>query len=86
MRNHIHVVLTQCLVKGEAARRVLKGVTQAALSAHLGHPGKWWTAGGSDRNKWGEEAIEEAVNYVRGQEGMLVGIENMQVYYPGRRN
>ena len=33
MANHVHVLLTACPDDGEAVRRVLKGVTQAALSA-----------------------------------------------------
>jgi hypothetical protein len=47
MGNHVHVVIWNCPNDGPAVRRVLKGVTQAALSDHRGESHRWWTAGGS---------------------------------------
>jgi REP element-mobilizing transposase RayT len=73
MPNHIHVVIAECPDDGPAVRRILKGVSQAALSKHLGHSQRWWTAGGSDRYKHDAAAIQAAVQYVANQEGKLVG-------------
>jgi REP element-mobilizing transposase RayT len=72
MANHIHVVITDCPDDGPAVRRVLKGVSQAALSRAQGRPQRWWTAGGSDRYKHGAAAVEAAVQYVADQEYKLV--------------
>ncbi len=83
MTNHAHVVITNCPDDGPAVRRVLKGVTQAALSKQLGHPRQWWTEGGSDRYKHGDEAIEAAVNYDATQPGMLAGVDNMRAFVVG---
>ena len=80
MDNHTHVVITDCPDDGPAVRRVLKGVTQAALSAQLGHPRRWWTEGGSDRYKHDHEAIEAAVGYVARQPGMLAGVDDMRPF------
>jgi REP element-mobilizing transposase RayT len=79
MANHIHVVVCDCPDDGPAVRRILKGVTQAALSAAQGRSQRWWTAGGSDRYKHGTRAIEAAVNYVANQEYKLVEIVDMEV-------
>src|SRR5438094_3972128 len=80
MSNHTHVVITDCPDDGPAVRRVLKGVTQVALSAQLGRHWRWWTEGGSDRYKHDHRAIEAAVNYVAGQPGMLAGVADMRAF------
>ena len=74
MSNHVHVLLNACPDDGEAVRRVLKGVSQAALSAAVGRPTRWWTAGGSDRYKHDDRAIAAADRYVAAQRGMLAGV------------
>jgi REP element-mobilizing transposase RayT len=79
MWNHVHVVITNCPDDGPAVRRVLKGVSQSALSEHIGKPRRWWTAGGSDRYKHGEREILAAVNYVANQPNPLAEIVDMQV-------
>jgi len=76
MSNHVHVVVTGCPDDGSAVRRALKGVSQAALNAHVGKPCSWWTRGGSDRYLHGERAIAAAVNYVARQRGMLAAVVN----------
>jgi REP element-mobilizing transposase RayT len=83
MCNHIHVVVLECPPDGPAVRRILKGVTQSKLSKHHGSPKRWYTRGGSNRHKYDQQAIDNALNYVKRQEGMLAGIENMVVYVPG---
>jgi REP element-mobilizing transposase RayT len=80
MANHIHVVICECPDDGEAARRILKGVSQAALSKAQGRAQRWWTAGGSDRYKHGAEAIEAAIQYVANQEHKLIEIIDNQVH------
>jgi REP element-mobilizing transposase RayT len=80
MANHAHVVVTRCPDDGPAVRRILKGVSQAALSRVRGGPRRWWTAGGSDRYKHGTAAVDEAVRYVGDQEWKLVEIIDMVVY------
>ena len=79
MPNHVHVVVTDCPDDGPAVRRILKGNSQAALSAATGRRQRWWTAGGSDRYKHDHAAIEAAVAYVAGQPGMLAQIVDMEV-------
>lgn len=78
MSNHVHVVITDCPDDGPMVRRILKGNTQAALSAATGHRQRWWTAGGSDRYKHDHTAIEAAVGYVARQPGMLARIADME--------
>ncbi|VTU02288.1 hypothetical protein : Marine sediment metagenome DNA, contig: S01H4_S10653 (Fragment) OS=marine sediment metagenome GN=S01H4_46183 PE=4 SV=1 [Gemmataceae bacterium] len=80
MANHAHVVVTGCPNDGPAVRRVLKGVTQAALSRHHGSPRRWWTEGGSDRYKHGDRAVEAAVEYDAHQHGILAGVDAMRVF------
>jgi REP element-mobilizing transposase RayT len=80
MANHVHVVITTCPDNGPAVRRVLKGVSQAALSRAVGGPRRWWTAGGSDRYKHGAAAVDQAVRYVADQEWKLAEIIDMVVY------
>jgi REP element-mobilizing transposase RayT len=80
MANHIHVVVTDCPADGEAVRRVLKGNSQAALSKRQGRCRKWWTQGGSDRYKHGQDAIEAAIRYVADQPNMLAAIIDMRVF------
>ena len=89
LSNHVHVVLTDCPDDGPAVRRVLKGVTQAALSRlasrgvdPLGGPRRWWTKGGSDRYKHDASAIEAAVRYVARHAEFLSAIDNMQMILP----
>lgn len=79
MANHVHVVITDCPDDGPAVRRVLKGVSQAALSRLLGRVQRWWTAGGSDRYKHGSEAVTAATEYVANQEYKLAEIVDMEV-------
>lgn len=83
MSNHVHVVLMQCPQDGPAVRRILKGTTQAALSELAGKSIRTWTTRGSDRYKFDQRAIDNAIEYVRRQEHMLVGIENMKIFIPG---
>ena len=78
MANHVHVVITDCPDDGPAVRRILKGNSQAALSAATGRPQRWWTAGGSDRYKHDHAAIEAAVAYVAGQAATLAQIVDME--------
>lgn len=77
MAAHVHVVVMNCPADGPAVRRVLKGNTQAALSRNHGSSRRWWTENGSDRYKNDLQAIENAVNYVARQEGMLAGVSAM---------
>ena len=79
MANHVHVVIADCPDDGPAVRRVLKGNTQARLSKHHGSPRVWWTEGGSDRYKHGQQPIETAVQYVADQEYKLAEIADMQI-------
>lgn len=70
MANHVHVVVADCPADGPLVRRILKGVSQAAMSSRR----KWWTRGGSDRRLQGEQAIAAAINYVANQAGILAEI------------
>jgi REP element-mobilizing transposase RayT len=79
MASHVHVVVTECPDDGPAVRRVLKGVSQAALSKAAGQPRTWWTAKGSDRYKHGHAAVEAAIKYVAKQEHVLVHIVNNEI-------
>ena len=79
MANHVHVVICDCPDDGPAVRRVLKGVSQAALSRAQGQPQRWWTQGGSDRYKHGWAAIEAAIAYVADQERKLAEVVDMEV-------
>jgi REP element-mobilizing transposase RayT len=83
MANHVHVVVCDCPDDGPAVRRVLKGVSQSALSRSLGHSRRWWTQGGSDRYKHGTAAVENAVNYVANQDYKLAEIVDMEVHAVG---
>jgi REP element-mobilizing transposase RayT len=82
MANHVHVVITDCPDDGPEVRRVLKGTSQAGMSEKFGKPMRWWTAEGSDRYKHDWQAIDKAVNYVAGQEGILAEIVDMTVEVP----
>jgi REP element-mobilizing transposase RayT len=79
MANHIHVVVMNCPDDGPAVRRVLKGVSQAALSRADGAARRWSTQGGSDRYKHGAAAVEAAVAYVASQKYILVEIVDMEL-------
>jgi REP element-mobilizing transposase RayT len=79
MANHAHVVVTGCPDDGPAVRRILKGVSQTALSRAAGGSRRWWTAGGSDRYKHGATAVEEAVRYVADQAYKLAEVVDMEV-------
>jgi REP element-mobilizing transposase RayT len=79
MPNHLHLVVTDCPDDGPAVRRILKGTSQAALSDHAKEKRRWWTQGGSDRYKHGEEAVSAAIRYVADQPGRLVEIVEMEV-------
>lgn len=74
MRNHIHNVMMDCPNDGPLVRRILKGVSQAALNDFIGRNQRWWTAGGSDRYKNDVEAIENCVKYVANQKHQLACI------------
>jgi REP element-mobilizing transposase RayT len=80
MRNHVHVVVTDCPDDGPAVRRVLKGTSQAELTKHAGKAQKWFTEGGSDRYKHSHREMEAAVDYVANQLGKLVEIIDMEVF------
>ena len=79
MWNHVHVVVCDCPDDGPGARRILKGVSQKALSDHVGKPRRWWTASGSDRYLHGDQAIATATAYVANQPGILAEIVDMIV-------
>jgi REP element-mobilizing transposase RayT len=74
MSNHVHAVVIDCPDDGPAVRRILKGTSQAALSNLAGTPCRWWTQGGSDRYKHGDNAIDAANEYVAQQFGKLAEI------------
>jgi hypothetical protein len=76
MANHCHVVVFDCPDSGPLVRRILKGVSQRALSRAVGQPRRWWTQGGSDRYLHGHAAIEAAIHYVADQQRMLATILN----------
>ena len=78
MANHVHVVVTECPDDGPTVRRVLKGISQAALSRQNQSPRRWWTQGGSDRYLHGERAIAAAMRYVENQDYVLAKITDMQ--------
>ena len=80
MANHAHVLVMDCAADGPAVRRVLKGNTQAHLSKNHGSPRVWWTTGGSDRAKHGQEAIEGTIKYIADQEYKLAEIIDMKVF------
>jgi REP element-mobilizing transposase RayT len=81
MSNHMHVVITDCPADGPAdgpaVRRILKGNSDAKLRANESR--RWWTAGGSDRRKFGAAAVEAAITYVADQQGKLAEIIDMEV-------
>jgi REP element-mobilizing transposase RayT len=79
MANHAHVVIMDCPDNGPPVRRILKGVSQADLCKHFGRNQRWWTGGGSDRYKKGDEAVMAAIGYVADQKGILVEIVDMDV-------
>ncbi len=64
MANHVHVVICDCPDDGSAVRRILKGTSQAKLSARAERIQSWWTRGGSDRYLHGEDSILAAIKYV----------------------
>ena len=78
--NHVHVVVLDGPNDGPAIRRVLKGNAYAALTDHCGQPRRWWTTGGSDRQKRGQAAIETAIIYVAEQDYKLAEVIDMKVY------
>jgi REP element-mobilizing transposase RayT len=80
MSNHVHVVLTRCPIDGPGVRRILKGNTQADLSAAIGERRRWWTAGGSDRRRSGVRSIDATTRYVADQPGKLAEVvENVVI-------
>ena len=90
MATHVHVVLRGGGADGSAVSRVLKGVSQAALSERWGGSRRWWTRGGSERGLRGAEAIAAAIQYVADQEGIFAeiidNIPSRRVDPPGREN
>lgn len=80
MANHVHCLVMDCPSDASAVRRILKGVSQSDLCKHTGHPSRWWTAGGSDRYKNDDEAIETAIHYIANQENILAEIIDMEVF------
>lgn len=84
MANHVHLVVFECPDDGPAVRRVLKGVSQQALTyrANSGISRRWWTAGGSDRYLHDEGSIVAAMRYVETQPRMLVQIKDGKVLPP----
>ncbi|HEY3966793.1 MAG TPA: hypothetical protein VGM05_19680 [Planctomycetaceae bacterium] len=79
MANHVHLVICDCPDDGSAVRRILKGTSQAKLSARAGINQSWWTRGGSDRYLHGEDSILAAIKYVAEQQFKLAEIIDMQV-------
>ena len=79
MSNHLHLLMQDCPHNGPEVRRVLKGNSQSALSSAHGSSRRWWTAGGSDRYKNDDSAIETAIEYIRNQAGILVAIEENEI-------
>jgi REP element-mobilizing transposase RayT len=78
MSNHVHALVIRCPLEGAAVRRVLKGNCQAALSEAAGQSHRWWTAGGSDRKRSGDESIAATTRYIADQPGKLAEvIENV---------
>jgi hypothetical protein len=78
MATHAHVVLQGGGADGSAIRRILKGVSSAALSEHRGASLRWWTHGGSERGLRGAEAIAAGIKYVAEQEHILAQIIDNQ--------
>ena len=79
MWNHVHVVVCNCPDNGPEVWRILKGVSQNAISQFLGKPRRSWSAGGSDRYLHGERAITTAVQYVANQPDILAEIIDMSI-------
>jgi REP element-mobilizing transposase RayT len=75
MRNHAHLLVG---VSGDpepdTLLRDFKSYASRALNRRWGRPasGTWWTESGSKRKKAGEEAVRDAVGYVRDQPYALV--------------
>jgi len=76
MANHVHVVVADCPDDGPGVRRVLKGVTQAALGRAEARRRRWWTQGGSNRYLHGSSSVEAAVAYVAQQRHILAEVVN----------
>ena len=74
LAGHLHLLIFDCPTDGPEVRRVLKGNSQAALTRQNGSPRRWWTAGGSDRYKNDDLAIETAMKYIEDQDKILVSI------------
>jgi REP element-mobilizing transposase RayT len=79
MAGHVHTLTAKCPDDGPAVRRILKGVSNAALCAAAGHPGRWWTRGGSGRYLHSQRSLEAVEEYIRNQHAILCEIINMQV-------
>jgi REP element-mobilizing transposase RayT len=79
MANHVHCLIFDCPNDGSTVRRILKGISQSDLCKCSGELRRWWTAGGSDRYKNGDNAIEAAIQYIANQEYILAEIVDMQV-------
>ena len=79
MTNHVHTLTTDCPDDGPAILRIFKGVASAELSNQTGHPGRWWTRGGSVRYLHDQRAINAVALYIRKQQGILCEIVDMQV-------
>jgi REP element-mobilizing transposase RayT len=82
MANHIHTLTTACPDDGPMAMRIFKGVSSTTLSDLVGHPGRWWTRGGSCRYLHSEKAITAVSKYIRNQQKILCEIANMQIKPP----
>jgi len=74
MATHVHVVLEGAGGDGSAASRVVKGVSQAALSERWGASRRCWTRGGSERGLKGAAAVAAGIEYVADQEYVLAEI------------
>ncbi len=79
MAGHVHTLTANCPDDGPAVRRILKGVSTAALSAGAGHPGRWWTRGGSGRYLHSQCSLDAVEEYIRNQRAILCEIINMRV-------
>ena len=80
MTNHVHFLVADCPTDATVVRRILKGNSQAALSTDQGSPCRWWTAGGSDRYKNDNLAVENAIRYIENQERILVTIRDNLIH------
>ena len=76
MSNHVHVLVMNCPDDGAVVLRVLKGVTQATLSATVAKPRRWWTRSGSQRYIHGDRGLLTVSQYIEEQDRILVSLSD----------